>query len=232
MMFRVFAFLFAINAASLRARTVAVTDVATEVTTAPAFGSVITMLNNLVSQLDQEAEADETDYTSFMHWFTNQHSSTSSSIGSLSNRLMELTSVLAGLRARQHDRGVEVARLRAEIDSETGQLTAAKDKRTQEHDAFVTEQLDFDNSIAACNKAVELLTLHYGDGKPKESTKPAWMSLASVLQQVRHAAAKHKLPEPKSLHSLLQTSYKLPPGSTLSDNYEGATDEGLGIVTG
>ena len=35
-----------------------------------------------------------------------------------------------------------------------------------EHDAFVQEQLDFDNAIAACGKAAELLTAHYGDGTP------------------------------------------------------------------
>ena len=33
----------------------------------------------------------------------------------------------------------------------------------------VKEQLDFDNAIAACNKAAELLSAHYGDGQPKES---------------------------------------------------------------
>ena len=53
----------------------------------------------------------------------------------------------------------------------------ATEKRNGEHDAFVKEQLDFDNAIAACHKAAEMLTEYYGDGKPKESTKPAWMTL-------------------------------------------------------
>ena len=49
---------------------------------------------------------------------------------------------------------------------------------------FVQEQLDFDNSIAACNKAVEILHGHFGDGTPKESTRPAWMSFMQELSKV------------------------------------------------
>ena len=57
------------------------------------------------------------------------------------------------------------------------QIQEAKDKRTQEHEAFVQEQLDFDNSIAACGKAVELLAksaepLGTAAGADNESLKP------------------------------------------------------------
>ena len=44
---------------------------------------------------------------------------------------------------------------------------------------------DFDNAIAACAKAEELLRAHYGDGKPKESTRPSWMGGGDSLAQVR-----------------------------------------------
>ena len=123
----------------------------------PAFDSVITMLQNLIARIDQEVASDEQDYGNFMSWFDTQSKATESSIGMLSSRLQELAAVLADLRSRQHKLSTEVARLNSEIAETQDQIAQAKDKRAQEHESFVQEQLDFDNSIAACNKAVEIL---------------------------------------------------------------------------
>merc|ERR1719287_266364 len=106
----------------------------------------------------------------------------------LTSRLQELGAIIADLSSRKHALTTEIARLNGEIDETASQIQAAKDKRTEEHDSFVKEQLDFENSIAACNKAVELLIAHYGDGTPKESTRPAWMSFLSTLQTVQKLA--------------------------------------------
>ena len=48
---------------------------------------------------------------------------------------------------------MQVNRLSSELDHERGQLAEAQAKRQEEHAAFVNEQTDFDNSIAACGKA-------------------------------------------------------------------------------
>ena len=40
----------------------------------PAFDSVLTMLDNLVKQIDEEAQNDDADYKSYMTWFTAEHS--------------------------------------------------------------------------------------------------------------------------------------------------------------
>merc|ERR1719389_100434 len=122
------------------------------------------------------------------------------------------------------------AKLQSELEHEQGQLEDAQAKRTEENDDFVKEQLDFANSIAACNRAVELLAAHYGDGSPKESTKPAWMSLAAVLRDVHRAAVKHHA-KPEVLRVLLQASYTpTAPGSKLFDTYQDSTGEAVGIV--
>merc|ERR1719265_3093096 len=85
----------------------------------------------------------------------------------LSSRLQELAAVIADLEARQHNLATEVARLSGEIDMTQGQIEEAKDKRTQEHESHVQEQLDFDNSVAACEKAIEMLVKFYGYGSPR-----------------------------------------------------------------
>lgn len=202
-------------------------------TRVPSFDSVITMLQNLVSQIETEEQTDEGDYKAFMSWYTTQHDATSSSIGMLSSRLQELAAVIADLAARQHNLATEVARLNGEIDMTQGQIEEAKDKRTSEHESYVQEQLDFDNSVAACEKAVEMLIKFYGDGSPKESTKPSWMSLISEVQKLQVLATGKK--QAKALGMFLQaasTTKQVPGmrGSTMNTAYETKTGEALGIV--
>jgi len=203
----------------------------------PAFDSVITMLQNLIAQIDQEVASDEQDYGNFMSWFDTQSKATESSIGMLSSRLQELAAVLADLRSRQHKLSTEVARLNSEIAETQDQIAQAKDKRAQEHESFVQEQLDFDNSIAACNKAVEILQAHYGDGKPKESTRPDWMSLMQSLQTVHRVSAKHvkltALLEAAEKQMAEHASAQPSPGmrgSTMFTKYEGQGEAAQGIV--
>lgn len=202
----------------------------------PAFDSVITMLQNLIAQIDQEVASDEQDYGNFMSWFDTQSKATESSIGMLSSRLQELAAVLADLRSRQHKLSTEVARLNSEIAETQDQIAQAKDKRAQEHESFVQEQLDFDNSIAACNKAVEILQAHYGDGKPKESTRPDWMSLMQSLQTVHRVSAKHvkltALLEAAEKQMAEHASAQTPGmrGSTMFTKYEGQGEAAQGIV--
>jgi len=190
----------------------------------PAFDSVLTMLQNLITQIDAEAQSDETDYGNFMTWFEKQSVGTESSIGSLTVRLQELAAVLAGLRSRQHKLSGEVARLNGEIEETQESIAAATAKRTEEHESFVKEQLDFDNSIAACNKAVELLTAHFGDGSPPKDTKPAWMSLMQTLETVKRVAvsAGRQIPEIQSFIESTQTPGMR--GSQMNDVYEGVGD--------
>merc|ERR1719421_268389 len=108
----------------------------TEETKVPSFESVITMLNNLVDQIENEETSDEADYTAFKQWFTTQSDATSSSISSLTSRLQELTAIIADLRSRQHSLTTEVNRLNGEIDTTQQQMQQAVSKRTEEHNAF------------------------------------------------------------------------------------------------
>jgi chromosome segregation ATPase len=201
----------------------------------PSFESVITMLNNLVDQIENEETSDEGDYNSFKQWFTTQSDATSSSISALTSRLQELTAIIADLRSRQHSLSTEVNRLNGEIDTTQQQMDQAKSKRTEEHNSFVQEQLDFDNSIKACDKAVEMLKKYYGDGKPKESTKPAWMSLLATLKALHVRAAALKRPEARTIAAFLQSaavSTQVPGmrGSSMFDEHQDSTGEALSIV--
>jgi chromosome segregation ATPase len=204
-------------------------------TRVPSFESVITMLNNLVDQIENEESSDEADYNAFKTWFTTQSDATSSSISGLTSRLQELTAILADLRSRQHALSTEVNRLNGEIDTTQQQMDQAKSKRTEEHNSFVQEQLDFDNSIKACDTAVEMLKKYYGDGKPKESTRPSWMSLLATLKALHVRAAALQHPQARRIAAFLQSatvSKQVPGmrGSTMFDEHQDSTGEALSIV--
>merc|ERR1719161_2997635 len=204
-------------------------------TRVPSFESVITMLNNLVDQIENEEQSDEADYNAFKQWFTTQSDATSSSISGLTSRLQELTAIIADLRSRQHSLTTEVNRLNGEIDTTQQQMDQAKAKRTEEHNSFVAEQLDFDNSIKACDKAVEMLKKYYGDGKPKESTRPSWMSLLATLKALHVRAAALQRPQARTIAAFLQSatvSAQVPGmrGSTMFDEHQDSTGEALSIV--
>lgn len=196
---------------------------------APAFDKVLTLLSNLVSAIDSEASADEGDYQAYMSWFKEQESSTSASVTALGAKLTELGAALTELRSRQSSLTTEVNGLNADIDREQGALDEATEKREGEHDAFVKEQLDFDNAIAACGKAVEMLKVHYGDGSPKESTKPSWMTLMSLFHTIGKAGKKHG----KMLPGFLQqpVDFFNADGSSLHNTHVDSTGDALNIVT-
>jgi len=202
---------------------------------APAFDKVLTMLNNLITQIEQEEVADQQDYSAYQTWFTQESDTTSAAIGTLQTRLSELGAVIADLASQQSHLGGEVGRLNGEIAQEESQMQQAQQKRQEEQAAFTQEQLDFDNSIKACEKAAELLSAHYGDGKPKESTRPAWMSLISNLKVVAKVAAKHHH-DAKALTQFLQRSFLQEPdyfnanGAGLHDVHQDSTGEALSIV--
>jgi hypothetical protein len=203
----------------------------------PAFDKVLTMLQNLVAQIESESSQDDADYQAYQAWFTQQSDATSASIAMLETRLSELGAVIAELSSRQHNLQGEVGRLNGEIQQEQSQVQAAQTKRQEENEAFVKEQLDFDNSIKACEKAVELLKSHYGDGKPKESTRPAWMSLIGTVKTVaKLALAKHHPAGAKLLKLLEHPAFLQSPdffnanGASLNDQHQDSTGEALSIV--
>merc|ERR1719313_1502331 len=108
-------------------------------------------------------------------------------------------------------------------------LMQATEKRNGEHDAFVKEQLDFDNAIAACGKAADMLSKYYGDGKPKESTKPAWMTLMSLMHTISKAGQKHG----KLLPAFVQqpVDFFNADGSSLHNTHVDSTGDALNIVS-
>merc|ERR1719240_1990735 len=160
-----------------------------------AIKRVIDMLDNLIAEMDAEAANDEKEFAEFTAWCTRQQQATQDSIEALQTLIEDLTAALAKLYAQKAELEAQIAKLNEEIATTRMQIQQATEKRNEEHAQFVAEQNDFDNSIAACGKAIDILKQHYGDGTVEEAKKPDFMSLVQgQLHTVRMMLEKKSHP--------------------------------------
>merc|ERR1719387_2591911 len=131
---------------------------------AAAVKRVIGMLENLIAEMDAEQQKDDEQFAEFQKWCTEEQETTQQSIDQLTTLIEDLTASLAKLYSQKAELEAYIAKLTEEIKETRIQIQVATEKRAEEHANFVKEQNDFDSSIAACNKAIEILKQHYGDG--------------------------------------------------------------------
>jgi ABC-type transporter Mla subunit MlaD len=144
-----------------------------------AIAKVVTMLENLITMMESEQAEDEKKFNHFNQYCESEKTASTNKIAELNTKIEGTNAALQDLKAQKAELDSVVGKLSGEIDQEQSQVNAATDKRNEEHDAFVKEQQDFANAVAACNKAVKLLGDHYGDA-PTEAKKPSWMSLVNT----------------------------------------------------
>merc|ERR1719253_2108824 len=126
------------------------------------------MLENLIAEMDAEQAKDEEMFAAFSKWCVEQQEVTQQSIESLQAQIEELSAALAKLYAQKAELEAIIAKLKEDIATTRSQIAQATQKRNEEHARFVGEQNDFDNSIAACGKAIDILKQHYGNGTVEE----------------------------------------------------------------
>ena len=142
------------------------------------------MLGNLMAEVEAEQAADDSTAGQLKTWCGTEVSGAEKRLETLRTTLESLAANLAGLRAQRQELASRVEDLSDQVETMKTQLADAQEKRSKEEAAFVAEQQDFEQSITACTKAVEILKQHYGDGAPPANTRPAWMSLLAVQQSV------------------------------------------------
>merc|ERR1719456_949291 len=155
---------------------------------AAAIKRVIGMLENLIAEMDAEQAKDEQMFAEFSKWCVEQQEVTQQSIDSLNAQIEELSAALAKLYAQKEELEAIIAKLKEDIATTRSQIAQATQKRNEEHAAFIAEQQDFDNSIKACAKAIEILAAHYGDGTVEEPKRPDFLSFAQAKSTISRFA--------------------------------------------
>lgn len=196
-----------------------------------AIKRVIDMLDNLIAEMDAEAAEDEKQFAEFSAWCTKQQAATQDSIEALQTLIEDLSAALAKLYAQKAELEAKIAKLNEEIATTRQQIQMATEKRNEEHAKFVAEQNDFDNSIAACGKAIEILKQHYGDGTVEEAKRPDFMSLVQgQVATMRGFMEKHSHKVPQFMSLIQQPTDAFLQAQGPHDRYGAKTGEALNIV--
>jgi len=174
------------------------------------------MLTNLVNMIETEGQADDEHTAEFQSWCNQEIKTNTHIVETEQRRIEDTNAILSDLRAQKTKLVDVVGSLNTQITDETSQLNQATQRRNEEHSSFSAEMPNFDNAISACDKAVEMLRAHYGDGKAKEAKKPEWMSLLSTYISTAHTLAGKLNVKAKS--------------NLRADPYQESSGEGLNIV--
>jgi len=188
---------------------------------------VITMLENLVAEMDAEAATDEKQFGEFTAWCGETKKTTEATIGALTSQIEDLKASLADLYSQKSELETQIAKLDDQIKTTKSQIETATEKRNEEHHSFTNEQIDFDNSIAACNKAVDLLKTHYGDGAaPAEPEKPSWMGFVQIKSTIRNSLRSRA--RSSDINPLVSSFLGM--DSPQNDRYQAKSSEAINIV--
>merc|ERR1719478_1195287 len=119
----------------------------------PAVDRVVTMLGNLMAEVEAEQAADDQTSGQLKTWCGTEVSGAEKRLETLRTSLESLAANLAGLRAQREELSGRVEELSDQVETMKTQLSDAQEKRSKEEAAFVAEQQDFEQSITAGTKA-------------------------------------------------------------------------------
>jgi len=194
-----------------------------------SIARVVMMFDNLLAEMEAEQAKDDKQYEEFSSWCVRQQEATQSSIEELQALIEELEAKLAKLYSQKQELEVRIAELNHQIQETQQQIQIATEKRNEEHQSFGTEQQNFDASIAACGRAVEILKQHYGE-PAQAAERPAWMSLLQQTTTIRRTAIQRGMTLQPEMDAFLQEPQGLGLGLLEKDRYQASTGDASSIV--
>merc|ERR1719174_2471501 len=185
---------------------------------------VITLLKDMVAQLEKEAEEDEEVYETMGCWCETNDKAKTKSIADAEQAISDLTAAIEELTASSARLNTEIANLEKEVAKNSQALDTATALRTKELAEFNAEEKESLQTISSLKSAVIALSKHHE---------------AALLQEESGAAAMDFLKVPVMLQQLLQkhadmftTSQKRAVGSFMqtATDYAPASGEIFGIL--
>jgi len=122
---------------------------------------VITLLKDMVSQLEKEAEEDEEVYETMGCWCTTNDKAKTKSIADSEQAISDLTAAIEELTATSARLNTEIANLEKEVAKNSAALDTATALRTKQLAEFNAEEKDMLGSISSLKAAVIALSKHH-----------------------------------------------------------------------
>merc|ERR1719197_1485788 len=122
---------------------------------------VITLLKDMVGQLEKEAEEDEEVYEAMGCWCETNDKEKTKSIADAQQRIADLTAAIEEYTANSARLNTEIENLNKEIAKNQGALDTATALRTKQLAEFNEEEKDMLQSISSLKSAVIALSKHH-----------------------------------------------------------------------
>merc|ERR1719261_812140 len=148
---------------------------------------VITLLKDMVAQLEKEAEEDEEVYEAMGCWCETNDKEKTKSIADAEQSIADLTAAIEEHTANSARLNTEIENLNKEITKNQGALDTATALRTKQLAEFNEEEKDMLQSIASLKSAVIALSKHH-EAMLQESDD----AYVSIVTSVQDELRKHK----------------------------------------
>jgi len=148
---------------------------------------VITLLKDMMTQLQKEAEEDEEIYDKMACWCETNDKEKTKSIAEAEARIADLTSKIEELTANSARLGTEIKNLEKEVAANQAALDQATAIRQKQLAEFNAEEKDLLESISALKAAVVVLSKHH----PNSLLQMPHSHLLGVAASLQHEMQKH-----------------------------------------
>jgi len=131
---------------------------------------VITLLKDMLKQLEKEAEEDEEIYDKMACWCETNDKEKTKAIAEAEARISDLSTKIEELTANSARLGTEIKNLEKEVAANQAALDAATAIRQKQLAEFNAEEKDLLESISALKAAVVVLSKHHAGGLLQTAT--------------------------------------------------------------
>merc|ERR1719191_322982 len=180
---------------------------------------VITMLKDMISQMEKEAEEDEDVYEAMGCWCETNDKAKTKAIADGETAINRLTAAIEDHTANSARLNTEISNLEKEVAKNSDALDKATALRKKELAEFNAEEKEMLGTISSLKSAVIALSKHHSASLIQtETSAAATIEQAQVIVAVKHALQKHadlvkQTLTPKQqnkMHAFVQSSHKAP----------------------
>jgi len=198
---------------------------------------VITLLKDMVSQLEKEAEEDEEVYETMGCWCETNDKAKTKSIADAEQTISDLTAAIEGFTASAAKLNTEIANLEKEVAKNSQALDTATALRTKQLAEFNEEEKDMLGSITSLKAAVIALSKHHEASliQKTESSDTGVLQAAVTMQSLlrKHASLFAEIISPhqhKAVESFVQSPEDYMGAQSSFAQYAPASGEIFGIL--
>jgi chromosome segregation ATPase len=152
---------------------------------------VITLLKDMVGQLEKEAEEDEEVYETMGCWCETNDKAKSKSINDAEGSISDLTAAIEGFTASAARLNTEVANLENEVAKNSQALDTATALRTKELAEFNDEEKESLQTISSLKSAVIALSKHHEAAMIQSESSADAMEMLQVPVMMNQLLRKH-----------------------------------------